>query len=168
MRGKLAELSLEEKDSASTRLCEQILQDAGLRKSKSLGIFLSLPDEPNLRPALQILQREGCRLALPFPNEDSTWAFHWISGLEGTAQGPWGLEMPLKGDAVSAADLEAILVPGRAFTRDGQRIGRGKGIYDRLLSSPCARRIGFGFACQLQETLPQEAHDSGLDEVWLA
>ena len=65
-----------------------------------------------------------------------------------------------------------IFVPGRAFTTDGIRLGRGKGYYDRflqkLIQSYTRERlniIGVCFKEQLQETLPFEEHDIKMDDV---
>ena len=59
-----------------------------------------------------------------------------------------------------------MIVPGRAFTRDGKRIGRGGGWYDRLLSSsPDLYKMGVCFDFQVFDDLPIEEHDVVMDEV---
>ena len=63
------------------------------------------------------------------------------------------------------ADL--ILVPGLAFGRDGHRLGRGGGFYDRLLDGRgrSATKVGVCFAFQLHDAVPVEAHDTVLNAV---
>jgi len=62
-----------------------------------------------------------------------------------------------------------MLVPGRAFTKDGKRIGRGSGYYDKLLSKdPHLQTIGVCFNCQIFEDLPQDEWDQKMDEVVFA
>ena len=168
LKKSLSLLSVADKSSASTRLCEKLLQDPRIAKANTLGIFLPLPDEPDLRPALTLLHQKGCRLALPFPSTVSHWDFHWIQDVKGSLDGPWGLELPEQGPKTKTQALEIILVPGRGFTPLGQRIGRGKGIYDRLLNNTNSITIGIGFACQLRDSLPSEPHDVLLSEVWVA
>lgn len=61
-----------------------------------------------------------------------------------------------------------IVVPGLAFDREGHRLGRGGGYYDRLLSaerqkSPQAVSIGVGFDHQLIDEVPLEQHDQHVD-----
>ncbi len=65
---------------------------------------------------------------------------------------------------------ELVLVPGLAFTRDGQRLGRGGGFYDRLLGGRArgAFKVGLGFACQMRASIPREGHDVLLDAVVFA
>ena len=68
---------------------------------------------------------------------------------------------------VSPEEIGLILVPGLAFTRDGRRLGRGGGFYDRYLAGLSAPTVKLGvcFHGQLRETLPEEAHDQRVDAV---
>ena len=60
-----------------------------------------------------------------------------------------------------------MVVPGVAFTAAGERMGRGKGYYDRYLSREGFRAysVGVCFGCQMCEELPTEPHDRRMDEV---
>lgn len=59
-----------------------------------------------------------------------------------------------------------ILVPGRAFTIDGVRLGRWSGFYDRLLEkSEYIVAIGLAFACQVMPAIPEEPWDKRVDLV---
>jgi len=63
-----------------------------------------------------------------------------------------------------------ILLPGRAFDRSGNRLGRGLGFYDRFLkklreSKPEARAYGICFHCQLVKKVPTASHDEAVDRV---
>ena len=60
---------------------------------------------------------------------------------------------------------EIILVPGVAFSLDGQRLGMGGGYYDRFLRCTDATRIGLAFELQLQDAIPQSEHDEPVDLI---
>ena len=63
-------------------------------------------------------------------------------------------------------DFDLIVVPGVAFDRKGNRLGRGKGYYDRFLSQHLeVKRIGICFDFQLVEEVPSEPFDIRMDEV---
>ena len=63
-------------------------------------------------------------------------------------------------------DFDLIVVPGVAFDRDGNRLGRGRGYYDRFLSQHLdVRRIGICFDFQLVDEVPAEPFDIRMDEV---
>ena len=62
--------------------------------------------------------------------------------------------------------VELIAVPGVAFDPDGNRMGRGRGFYDRLLkSTPNAVKIGLAFDFQMMDAIPMEPHDVKMDLV---
>ncbi len=81
--------------------------------------------------------------------------------------GPFGNAEP-GGDApaVDPAEIDCVIVPGLAFSRDGLRLGRGGGHYDATLEAmPRARRIGVAFEVQVVPAVPREAHDVLLDAL---
>lgn len=61
--------------------------------------------------------------------------------------------------------IDFILVPGVAFDRANNRLGRGRGYYDRLLGRTKAYKMGICFAFQLLDAVPAEAHDIKMDKV---
>ena len=67
---------------------------------------------------------------------------------------------------VYEGDYDLIIVPGVAFDKDGNRIGRGKGYYDRFLSKHLdIKRIGICFDFQLIERVPTEDNDIKMHEI---
>ena len=63
-------------------------------------------------------------------------------------------------------DFDLIIVPGVAFDRNGNRLGRGKGYYDRFLCQHLnVKRIGICFDFQMVESIPTEPFDIQMDEV---
>jgi len=73
-----------------------------------------------------------------------------------------------QGVVLSEINCPAImLVPGLAFTKDGKRLGRGKGFYDRAISvlPPCVQTIGICKKSQLLDDLPTEEHDKKVQKV---
>jgi 5-formyltetrahydrofolate cyclo-ligase len=78
-----------------------------------------------------------------------------------------GKEVAMPEDEVDAAWPDVVIVPGVAFTVNGDRLGQGGGWYDRFLAAigPGCTTIGVGFDIQLVERLPVEPHDVRLDHV---
>ena len=63
-------------------------------------------------------------------------------------------------------DFDLIIVPGVAFDRNGNRLGRGKGYYDRFLCQHLdVKRIGICFDFQMVDTIPTEPFDIRMEEV---
>jgi len=83
-------------------------------------------------------------------------------------KGPLGLREPAAHlPAIDLKDIDVWLVPGVAFTRGGERLGRGGGYYDATLAlaRPDALKIGVAFECCVVDGFPTDAHDVRMD--WL-
>ena len=87
--------------------------------------------------------------------------------LEDAEPDAWGMPVPRLHTPVSAASLHAVIVPGLAFDRAGNRLGRGKGVYDRFLSTlpPTTLRIGLVPSALVVDRLPTEPHDVPMHAV---
>jgi 5-formyltetrahydrofolate cyclo-ligase len=67
---------------------------------------------------------------------------------------------------ISASHLDVVLVPGIAFDRQGNRLGFGKGYYDRFLKSTRAARVGIAYSFQVSsEELPVEDWDERVEWI---
>ena len=62
--------------------------------------------------------------------------------------------------------IDIAIIPGMAFDRNHNRLGRGKGFYDRLLPKIKAPKIGICFSFQVVDEVPVDELDIPLDEVW--
>lgn len=82
---------------------------------------------------------------------------------------PWGILEPIEGlPSLPLSEIDLFVVPGVGFGRDGERIGYGRGYYDRALKRareerPEVKAIGFGFACQVRDGIPMRPGDQRLD-----
>lgn len=91
-----------------------------------------------------------------------------ISNFSDLATGKFNLLEPVNGvefaaDKLTTSDL--ILVPGIAFDKGKNRIGYGKGYFDRLLTDTQAKKIAFAFDLQILDKIPAEQHDIKVDKI---
>ena len=150
----------------SARLCAVIAESAAWRDARTVAIFAPQPREPDVE--LLWMHGSGKSFACPCVVEDRLDLFR-VASLHELAPGAFGVREPLAKieHAVAPETLDLILVPGVAFTRDGERLGRGGGFYDRLLASLPAHtcKIGVCFDAQILHELPVETHDQHMDSV---
>ena len=66
---------------------------------------------------------------------------------------------------VRPSQLDWVLTPGLGFGRDGSRLGRGKGFYDRLLAETEALPIGVAFREQVEAAMPRDEWDRPMAEL---
>ncbi len=131
-------------------------------KAKGIGAFASIPHEINTYPILEGTLSSGKKLYLPKVTKDMAhFEFHLVTDLKNLKPGPFGILEPTSTKAADWNDLELVLAPGLAFDRNGNRLGFGKGFYDRViprLKKSCLV-VGLGYAFQLVEQVPAGPHD---------
>lgn len=79
--------------------------------------------------------------------------------------GAFHIEEPTGDDVEEIDNIELIVVPAVAYDRNGNRVGRGKGYYDRLLGRTRATKIGVGYDFQLVDDIETEPHDVTMDII---
>lgn len=117
-------------------------------------LYHPLPHELDPRPLLELYP---ARYYLPKVGEKGLSIHPWEGPL---VPGPFGLLEP-SSLAVDPATLDAALVPGLAFDREGRRLGHGKGYYDRFLKGLPPRVITIGLVPQalVLQALPEDPWD---------
>ncbi len=164
VRTDIAKLSTEEKQMFSTQIFSKIATLNIIREASVVALFISLPDEPQTVHFIELLQRENKRVVVP-RIEGEEMNFYDIS--EGVSEGAFGIMEPIATTPIEPSEIDVMIVPGVAFTRQGARCGRGKGFYDKYLSREGFRAytIGACYPCQVVEHIPTEAHDIIIDKI---
>lgn len=127
--------------------------------------YIAINDELSPEHLTERFKLAGAAIALPRINDDDTLDFRlWEPG-EDLVEGRFGLMEPPVSAPLSTPSL--VLIPLLGFDAHGNRLGYGKGHYDRALAS--LRSKGRAFACavaykaQMIEDIPTEPHDEPLD-----
>lgn len=134
------------------------------RKGLVMLLYNSLPDEVDTGELIRSLLEEGHKVLLPTVVGDEL-ELHEFS--EGTSLHS-GFRGIGESDGALFTDYSSIdlaVVPGVAFTRDGCRLGRGRGFYDRFLPLLECPVVGLAFPFQILESLPCEEHDIKINRV---
>ena len=79
-------------------------------------------------------------------------------------EGAFGIAEP-QGTAVPIAEIDLMIVPALAADMTGNRLGKGRGFYDRVLSNYSGKRIAVIFDSELIESVPTEPHDQRVEIV---
>lgn len=156
-------LALQERES--DYIWEMVERHPLFQKSQTVLLFHSLPDEP-ATPAFIEKWSKRKRILLPVVDGD-VLQLRDYSSATGSLTGAFGIQEPMGDDLEDYHCIDFAIIPGVAFDREGNRLGRGKGYYDRLLCRPDfqAYTFGVGFSFQMLEALPTEATDRKLDEI---
>ena len=155
-----------ERATATAAVTTALLE--GLAGAAVIAAFTPDETEPGhgLLPAAY--SRLGARVLLPVVPAEGK-ALRWAVGTSRLVPGRFGLLEPvgprLGPTAIGTADV--VVVPALAVARDGARLGRGGGYYDRALRHvrPGALLVAVVFDDELVDELPVEAHDRAVTAV---
>ena len=155
-------IPLDEKKLRSSDIWRRALEISEIKNAKTILLYWSMDDEVYTHDVVQTLAKNKTVL-LPVVDGDDL-RIKQFRGLENMCAGEqFGIGEPT-GDDFSG-DIDVIVVPGVAFDRQCNRMGRGRGFYDRLLKSQNATRIGVAFDFQLFDKIPTEPFDVKMDLV---
>ena len=165
-------LALREQLLADTRtvysaaITERLLQLPEYQQAETVLGYMNFGAEFASELWIQQVLVDGKRLALPRVNHHTSQLdLYWVDDLENQlAPGLWGIREPIverceRLDTLN--EVEFVLLPGVAFTRDGARLGYGGGFYDKLLARMTHQPAlaAAAFALQIVEQIPLEATD---------
>ena len=158
--------------SMSAAIVEQLKKR--LEGYRTIMAYWPLPDEVDIRPLLEKLLKKGTVILLPKVLDDNTMELRRYTSQADLAEGAFHIMEPIGEPFTDYGQIEIALIPGMAFDAAGHRLGRGKGYYDRFLStiyhSPLTthqhpKLIGLCFPFQRVAEVPSEEHDVIMDEV---
>lgn len=137
-----------------------------LSVASTVLLYYSLPDEVDTHAFLDELRSAGKIVLLPRVVDEGTMVLHRYTSRADLSEGAFGIMEPVGEPFTDYAAIDVAVIPGMAFDADGHRMGRGRGYYDRFLSSvPCIYKIGVCFDFQKVEAVPVEATDVSVDVV---
>ena len=143
----------------------QLEKTPEFKAAKTIFIYWSLPDEVPTHELIEKYRKEK-RFILPRVVGDYL-ELREFTGIESLEQGnSFGIQEPTGIIFSDLSSIDLVVVPGLAFTRNGHRLGRGGGYYDRTLPYlENAAKIGVAFPFQMVARVPFDTHDIPLDKV---
>lgn len=162
IKDKNKNLDEEFKISASNSIFEKVESLDVFKRSKNILVYHSLKDEVQTIAFIQKWESKKI-IYLPKVIGDNLDILKYNNESE-LETGSYNIMEPV-GDSCPLDDIDLIIVPAVALSRTGQRIGRGKGYYDRLLSNASQVKIGVIFEHQLCKEFKAEPHDIKMDYV---
>ena len=170
LRRTRAQLSGDER-AAAEREIDRLLKRR-IKRGGRIGVYWPMGSELRLDGFVRAAQKRGAKLYLPYIEPHSRRMWFTPYPADGVKQerkrGRAKLHVPqFAGRKIRVHGLSILLVPIVGIDHEGYRLGQAGGYYDATLSAMKhrlqAKTIGVGFACQLVDRLPHEAHDVPLD-----
>ncbi len=134
------------------------------RQASCIALYHALPGEVQTADFIEKWHKQK-RLLLPIVKGNDLQLLLY-AGKESVKTGAFGIWEPTEEcEVVPEEEIDLVIVPGVAFDRQHNRLGRGKGFYDRLLSTLSAPKIGICYDFQLKELIPIEPFDKKMDLI---
>lgn len=168
VRRRIKELDPRVRTTASEEIFTKIEQNDHFRQAGCIALFVAMHDEVTTEYALHRWSEMGKRIVVPRVEGDIMRFYDYSP--DTMQEGAFGIMEPTSNDEVTAENIDLIIVPARAFTLSGIRLGRGGGFYDKYMSLSGFRayKIGIAYTCQIFDSLPHADHDIKVDEVVFA
>lgn len=177
--------SEKEKIKLRDSLCKKV---TALKEYQNTALLLAyIPDklEADCTPLILDALKKGKKVCVPkvdfaaLKEGQSKMDFYFLDGKkkleEQLESGAYGIREPKEGLekltwSARTSGTVFMIVPGVAFTKDGKRLGHGKGFYDIYIEEICKSAAipflcGVCLPCQMVEEIPTDAHDARMDCV---
>ena len=160
------QLSKADKQHFSEKISQHVLPYLQRKGVQQLLVYKALPVEVNTESLLHLTDIE-CFV----PRMLADTAMQWVKVDKSTSwvQGAFGVLEPEQGEIWKPnAQQSMIVCPLLGFDRQGNRLGMGKGYFDRWLAvfaQAIDEQVGFAFSCQELPNVPTEQHDVPLTTI---
>ena len=168
---KLNSQKEEERGQKSKIIKEKLFKIGDFNAAKVVMFYIALGGEVETKEMIKEARKLGKIIAVPICKKDRISIRPCI--LDENARlkrGIYGVYEPMVEKTLHLEDLDLVVVPGIAFDKKGNRLGRGKGCYDNFLKKipKDTPTIGLAFGFQILPSLPTQTQDVKVNKIIFA
>ena len=156
------------REEKTKEILDRLLNDSTYQKANTIALFKSFNFEVDTNSIIDISLSNNKVVALPRIEQDEI-VFYKINSKSVLVKNKYKIEEPIskKDNYIEKENIDLVIVPGLCFDRSGNRLGYGKGFYDRFLSGTSIRTIAICFDEQLLDEglLPASNSDVKIEEI---
>lgn len=162
---KLKSQTKNENFKKSDSIKEKLFELMEFKKARCVVAYVSMPDEVDTHQIIDESIRMKKRVGIPVvvKGKEDLIISQITNRIRQLEVGPYGVHQPKRDEIrpIPYKEMDLVLVPGVSFDKDGNRLGRGKGYYDRFLKKlpKHALIIGLCFDFQIAGSVPTLPHD---------
>ena len=133
--------------------------------------YIAFRGEVNTEEMIKLAKALGKKVSVPVCERDNIAIRPCMLDTHARLiEGPYGVQEPTERKCIDPQDLDLVIVPGVAFDKKGNRLGRGRGFYDRFLDTlpKDTPTIGLAFDFQILSSVPAAQHDVKVSKVLFA
>ena len=158
---------IENKQYKSIEIFNKVIENEIYKQAKIIALYKSLASEVSTDDLIEYSMNIGKVVVLPRVVRDELKFYKIDSIEENFIKSKFGIEEPKvnENNLIEKSKIELIIVPGVCFDREKNRMGFGKGYYDRYLLNTNLKTIGLCFSEQLVEILPVDKYDVKMQQI---
>jgi 5-formyltetrahydrofolate cyclo-ligase len=168
IKAKLSELSLPQYEDQSYKIAQQLFLTEDWIEAATVAVTVSKVPEVDTFQIIRKGWEQGKRMVVPKcePNTRKL-DFRELKHFSELESVFYGLFEPIVSETISVNpdDIDLVVVPGLAFSKNGYRLGFGGGYYDRFLANYQGKRISLAFKDQIVSEIPVESHDIPVEKI---
>lgn len=150
----------------SLAIIERLLVHPRVQTAQTIMLYHSLPDEVYTHDAIEQLSAAGKQVLLPAVIDEEHLELRPYQGETDLQLGAMNIFEPAGAPFTAYEQIEVVVVPGVSFDANGNRLGRGRGYYDRfLVQVPQAYKLGICFDFQKVAHVSTGPSDVPMNEV---
>lgn len=166
IRKRKKELGKEKLIELSLPVIEKLEKHILFEKAKTILLFYSMDDEVYTHGIVKkIVENKSKKIVLPCVKGDNLVLSELKSMDELVAGEQFGILEPTGDILENWNNIDLAIIPGVAFDVNGNRMGRGRGFYDKILNNLSCPKIGLTLPFQIVDYIPVDRHDVKLDDV---
>lgn len=161
-----AAIPAEGKKKLDELIRRRIVETAEFQQAETVLLYAPVKGEIDLLPLVSICRRMGKEVGFPVSMSDGSLMFRSPTAEEKPISGAYGIPEPPPTAKVSTLNQKTLcILPGLSFDANGNRLGYGKGYYDRFLSDFTGMTLGAVYEKLMMEQIPSEEHDRRADVI---
>ena len=161
-------MNKEDVEHNSRIIADKIIELDVYKQSKLIFIYMDFNNEVMTSNLIKHMLSDGKRVVIPYTDTTNTLLIpSEITREEDLKLNFFGYYEPKKVSPVNIEEIDLVIVPGVVFDKNLNRIGFGKGYYDKILNQlkPSAKKVAVAHEFQVLEEIPTEDHDVKMDMI---
>ncbi len=166
MRGMRRAMTADEVKEKSAQIQKRLFALDKYVNAKTVMLYISAFKEPSTTEIITAALGDGKRVVVPVSDtQTETIILSYLKDMSDLQKGAYGILEPKTIKKADSADIDFILIPGLAFDTKGNRMGFGKGYYDKLLCRTNAEKTALCYEFQLFDAIPANEHDVPMNTI---
>lgn len=157
--------NISSKEEKSKQIINNLISTKEYQNSKVIALYYSIKSEVRTEKLIEISLQAKKIVLLPKVEKNNLMNFYPIKSLNDVQNGTFNIKEPISKEIIGKEKIDLMIIPGICFDKNRNRIGYGKGYYDRYLKETNIKKIGICYEEQITDNISPDSTDISLDNL---